>query len=141
MTKAKPIVHLRLVNGDEILCQILRKDKTFITVKDALVVDEVKENETGRSSIFLSKYTLTGDDTVKLKLDHVVTMTNVASEIEDYYKNSVEYSKNIIEPTKLSEIAKVSSMLSTINKQPEIIVLKTSNVGSYPYSPSSNSVN
>jgi hypothetical protein len=141
MKKPKPVFHLRLLNGDEILCQVIRKDKAFITVQDALVVDEVKDNETGRSSIFLSKYTLTGDDKVKLRVDHVVTMTNVAPEIEDYYKNSVEYSKNYIEPTKLTEIAKVSSMLGSINKQPEIIVLKTSNVGSYPYSPSSNSVN
>jgi hypothetical protein len=140
MTKPNKVFHLRLVNGDEILCRVYRQTKNVILVKDPLVVDEVKDNETGRSSIFLSKYTLSVENNLSLKPEHVVTITPVAAEIEDYYKNSVEYSKNYIEPNKIAEIQKVSAMLSSINKPSEVLVLKTSNSSTFLH-PQSNSVN
>jgi len=140
MTKSK-VMHLRLVNGDEILCHLHRKTKDYVIVRDALVVDEVKDNETGRSSIFLSKYTLTDENNLNLNPTHIVTMTTVSEEIADYYKNSVEYSKNVIEPNKLAEIQKVSNMLGTLNKPSETLILKTSNNYYDPYLPSSNSIN
>jgi len=138
MTKPK-ILHLRLVNGDEILCCLHRKTKDYVIVKDALVVDEVKDNESGRSSIFLSKYTLTAETNLNLNPMHIVTMTTVSEEIADYYKNSVEYSKNYIEPNKMAEIQKVSTMLGNLNKPNETIILKTS-MSDYMH-PCSNSVN
>lgn len=140
MPKNNKVFHLRLLNGDEILCHVYRKTKDAILVRDALVVDEVKDNETGRSSIFLSKYTLTVENSLTLRADHVVTMTPVAAEIEDYYQNSVEYSRNYIEPNKLAEIQKVSAMLGALNKPSEVLILKTSN-NYATFSPSSNSIN
>lgn len=120
------VFHIRLINGDEILTEIVNEDTTAgIICLHPYVIEELK-SETGHSTIILSKYLLTPDteNALLLKRDHIVTKTSVHDEIIKYYENSKIYNKQI-EEQKIAEIKRVNDVLVGINNQiQEKVIIK-----------------
>lgn len=135
----KPIWHMRLINGDEILCQIGKETDNEIVVKYPLVISEKVEKKTGKSNIVLSKYTLSKNSNLNLKQTHIVTKTRVHDEVENFYKSSLDYSKNVLEPNQLAEMQDVADMMNEMNKPNELIILAPAT--STNFVDSGNSVN
>lgn len=111
---SKKIYHIRLLNGDEIISEVDSENKTSITVLNPLVVEELKNPETGTSSIILSKYSLSDDHNIKINKNHIITLTTVNDTIMQYYMASLIYSEKYIEQNKINEIKKVTDYLNGI---------------------------
>lgn len=119
------VFHIRLLNGDEILTEIIDTTKTTIDVNDPYVLDEVKSSS-GQTTIILTKYLLTKDNknAVRLNRNHIITISEAHEEIERYYQNSRTFNKDI-ETQKIQEIKRVNDLMEGIlNTNQDVIVLK-----------------
>lgn len=129
MKKEKPIYHIRLVNGDELISTINKCTKTYLELENPLVVDEMKNPENGQSTILLGKYSLSNEPILRLNMTHVITKTAVEPEIAKYYLNSLSYNKSFVDKQKLNEIKKVNNLLESLINPPsedngQVIILK-----------------
>lgn len=138
------IYHLRLVNGDEIITKVTKKTKTLTYVYEPLFVEEIKNPETGQSSILLTKYLLSDDNLATFNNAHVISFSSVNKSIEKYYHVSLEYNKKFIEGQKLNEIEKVTKFMNgLVNKNPEekTLILKKTDIDLSRVFLGSNTVN
>ena len=113
--KTADTIHMRLVNGDEIIAELHEITDNEIRVMKPMVVSEKEDPRSKTGTIILSKYVLFNDEEyVGFQRIHVVTLTDVMEEIKSYYKNSVDYSTKVIEPIVKREIMKVNNMMEQI---------------------------
>lgn len=139
----KKVYHIRLINGDEIISEIDSENKTSITIINPLVVEELKNPETGTSSIILSKYSLSDDSNIKINKNHIMTLTTVNDAIMQYYMSSLVYNEKYIEQNKINEIKKVTEYLNGIisNKPNGKLIIKKDKIDSSMLHLGSNTIN
>jgi hypothetical protein len=113
--KQGDIIHLRLVNADEIIGELDYIDEKEIALKKPLVVSEREDPDSKVSTIMLSKYVLFEDNiAIPFSRNHVVTSTNVLDEIKRYYYNSLEFNEKYSEPSIKKEISRINDMMETM---------------------------
>lgn len=114
------VIHIRLINQDEIIGQIYTEDDTRVFIRNPLIVEEKIDAKTNQSMVVLSRYILFHDVPIEFKKTHIVTFSGVLPEIEDYYFNSLEYNRKIIEPKILGEIRRINAtMVSYLTDEEE----------------------
>lgn len=120
MKNRKPnICHIRLINGDEILCEVVKNTAKDVTVRRPMVVSEKTDAKTKASIITMSRYVMfNGDTDTKIQKPHVVTMTTVLNEFQTYYFNSIEYNSRFVEPQVLDQIAYVNEVMESALTDP-----------------------
>ena len=112
------VVHLRLINSDEIIGELSGTTNTEILIQKPMLVSEVTDEKTKMSTIVLSKYVLFEDNQViPFKKLHIVTQTGILDEIKSYYYNSLKYNAKFVEPVVKKELAKVNEVMQTIMDQ------------------------
>lgn len=108
-------IHIRLVNGDELIGELESTSNTEIMLKRPMLVSEVTDEKTKIATIVLSKYILFDDDQVfPFSKTHIVTQTNILDEIKSYYYNSIEYNSKFVEPVIRQELSKVNKVMENI---------------------------
>lgn len=113
------VIHIRLINQDEIIGQIFNEDDNRIFIRNPLIVEEKMDSKTNQSMVVLSRYILFHDVPIEFKKTHIVTFSGVLPEIEDYYFNSLEYNRKIIEPRILGEIRRINETMASYLTEPE----------------------
>ena len=115
--KTTNVYHIRMINGDELISKVTKKTKTRIFLDEPLAVEEFKNNETGVSNIVLSKFLLSKENKTDISAAHVLTISPVIKQVEDYYTVSVDYNNKLVEENKLIEIEKITKfMIGLISK-------------------------
>ena len=106
------IVHLRLINGDELIAEIEKTTKNELFLLKPMIVSEITDVTSSQSTIILSKYILFDNDVaISISKNHVITNTSVLKEIESYYRNSIEYNSKFVDPLVENELVKVNQAL------------------------------
>lgn len=113
-----PVVHLRLVNQDEIIGELEGTSNTELFILKPMMVTEVTDSKTQISTIVLSKYVLFDNEkAIHINKNHVITTTGMMDEIKSYYYNSLEYNTRFVEPVVRQELMKVNHVMEKILKQ------------------------
>lgn len=108
------IVHLKLVNGDDLLAGFISETSNTYIINHPLVVDE-RETVSGAHSIVLSKYVqLTGNDDIEIKKEHVIFCTTVEHEFEKFYTVSRSYNAKYIDKQIATQVEKVSNAMEDV---------------------------
>lgn len=108
-------VHLKLINGDDIIAYLHNENDFDYILRSPLVLDEKEDEYSGRSVIMLAKYVhIPGDDLLSLKKSHVILMSDLPDEFVNFYDISLEYNKKIIEPSVLKQIDKAANAMRDI---------------------------
>jgi len=106
------VIHLRLVNSDEVLGELEKVENDIIYLKRPMIVDEHEDPRTRNVNIVLTKYILFNtSESIPFKAEHVITKSNVLPEISDFYFNSIEYNEKYLEPTIVKDIQKTNEMI------------------------------
>ena len=114
------IVHVKLVNGDDLVAKLIHEDKQTYLFETPMVIEERINNSTGSSVLVLVKYVHTVElGAVEIKKEHVITVSPVQPVFEKYYYTSKLYNAKYIEPNILSEIEKVTTAMEDVLISPE----------------------
>lgn len=111
------IQHIRLVNGEELLADILDQYNDKILVSCPLLVTE-KTNPTGKVTTVLIKYLpFSSNNICEISMDHVITITEIHEEMVRYYHHSLRmaniYQNNMIKEVETVNILMESSMMDS----------------------------
>jgi hypothetical protein len=116
------IQHIRLINGDEIIGDVVNRTETNLTIDHPLVVQE-REDQYGQTGLVLVKYLPFAEiDTIMLSMQHVICFSSLHPVIEQYYFNSLKQSD-------YSSQALIDQLL-TINQTMERIFHQNPNIES-----------
>jgi hypothetical protein len=97
--------HFRLINGEEILGELIEETASEVFVKNPHVVVETS------SAIVLSKYVpFSHQQVISLRRDHIITTTELHDEMIRYFKNSIILSKNTADAA-IEGLMKVNDMM------------------------------
>lgn len=108
-------VHLKLINGDDIIAFLHTENEINYVLRNPLVLDEKEDEYSGRSVIMLAKYVhIPGDDLLTVKKSHVILMSDIPDEFANFYDISLEYNKKVIEPSVLKQIDKAANAMRDI---------------------------
>ena len=90
------IQHIRLINGDEIIGDVISVSEKTITIDNPLHVEE-RVNDMGYAGIVLTKYIPFSQYKVcELQKQHVITTTELDPAVQKYYYLSLKINKNMI---------------------------------------------
>lgn len=107
------VCHLRLVNGDEILADIIHTDEDYMVVDKPLYVNEQMNSE-GKSVVVLTKYIpFAASEICQFKQSHVLTTTPLHPSMVKYYYNSLYFTSNH-ENKMLFEIEKANVLMEQV---------------------------
>ena len=111
MTDGK-VVHLKLVNGDEILgCVVDISEQNIITLETPLHIIEHVDPRTQSTVVLLQQYMILDKiQLISLQSNHIIAQATVEPEIEEYYFNTIEYQK-------LTSSNKIFEGIAGINKR------------------------
>lgn len=113
------IQHLRLVNGEEIIGDILFSDDYQVLVDSPLVIDE-KVTDQG-SAIVLSQYIPYALNSVcNIPKRHIIVMNELNPEIKRYYYNSLKFAIKATEKT-IKEIDKINQLMEAAIEEDELL--------------------
>lgn len=106
------IVHLKLINGDEIIGEFLGEtQKGQYLIKDPLIVQEQVDIMTGNIGLVLNKYVwFETKSEVLFKKLHVLSVVPIFNELVELYQNSLEYNNSHVN-TLLKNVTNASSKL------------------------------
>lgn len=111
----KPIVHVRLINGDEFIAELWKETKTKLQIRRPLTVSEQQDAETGSATIVLSRYLLdNGQMPIDIQKIHVLTKTPIMAELETYYLNSLQFNEFFIEKNVMENIKRTNSQMGMV---------------------------
>jgi hypothetical protein len=117
MKTEETVHHIRLLNGDEIIGELVETTNSELLISKPMVVSEKEDPNTNISTIILSKYVLFEDDSaIPFQRNHVVTCTKVLPEIKKYYYNSVEFNNRFSEPVIRKEISRINNLMEGMLK-------------------------
>ena len=101
------IQHLRLINGEEIIGDILNVTESSVVIDNPLIVDE-QSDQYGNHALVLTKYIPFAKNKVcEILREHVITMTELHSEMVKYYYLSLKLNVKK-EVNMINEIARVN---------------------------------
>lgn len=109
------LVHVKLVNGDELICALIYEDDEFYIFGEPMNMEERVNSSSGSTVTVLVKYVHVNDaKEVVINKSHVITLLPVHSIIEKYYTVSKIYNEKYVEPNILKEIEKVSAAMEDV---------------------------
>jgi hypothetical protein len=127
------VYHAKLMNGDDILGyydgQLEQGCHRFY---DPMLVEERLNPNTGNAVMVLNQFSPFGiREEILLPTSHVLFVTPVSDEYENYYKISKTYNKKYIYPAQMKELTKVTEAMEDVlfNKEAKtskLVKLKTS---------------
>lgn len=112
------IQHLRLINGEEIVGNIIGETEYSILLDNPLIVEE-KSDEFG-STLLLTKYIPFSKTKIcELSKSHIITFNELHPELIRYYHNSLKFNRDT-ELRMVDEIARVNEVMEQVLKsQPQ----------------------
>ena len=105
------IMYFRLVTGDELVGSCLGEDPdhTMVVIKQPMILSEIINPVTQSISITLSKYMIFSNyEVIPIKNVHIVSMTRVIPELEEFYHSSVIFSNEISSKEVAKELARAN---------------------------------
>lgn len=109
---AQNIQHLRLVNGEELVGDIIGETDYSILLDNPLIVEE-KVDDMG-STLLLTKYIPFAKTKIcELSKSHIITYNELHPELIRYYYNSLKLSKDS-EKRMVDEIARVNDLMEQV---------------------------
>jgi hypothetical protein len=136
------VIHLRLVNGDEIIGDWIGiDDQNQFRIKHPMAVSE--NIAQGVSQVVLSRYIMFMDwEILPIKPEHIMTYSPVIPEMEAYYQNSVVYNQKVVMNNVMDELKKVNgvmeSMLYNKTKADEVALRADAHEPKFIHIPESN---
>lgn len=113
------IQHLRLINGEEIVGDIIAETDTIVILDNPLQVEERKE-ESG-TVLVLSKYIPFAKNQIcELAKSHIITFNELHPELIRYYYNSLKLNESS-EMKMIDEISRVNLVMEEIIDQDKIL--------------------
>lgn len=106
------IQHVRLVNGDELIGDVIIDDHDAIVISHPLLVDEVS-NELGDAMVLNHYIPLSENTACKIKKIHVVTMTDLHPIMQEHYELSLQTTGRLTERI-LGEIDRVNQAMKAL---------------------------
>lgn len=104
------IQHIRLINGEEIIGDIVDYYDNKILISCPLVVSE-KLTPAGKSAVVLTKYIpFSANNICEISNNHVITITDLHEEMIRYYYHSLRFSY-VSEENMIKEIQAVNIMM------------------------------
>lgn len=112
------IQHIRLINGDEIIGDILDVYENTILISCPLIVSE-KRTSTGSTSTILTRYLpFSSNDICEISKTHIITITDIHEEMIKFYYHSLrisyEYEEQMIAQVKDANIRMEASMMDDV---------------------------
>jgi len=112
------IQHMRLINGEEIVADIISETKWTVTVDMPLMIEERKD-ENGASALIMTKYIpFAVDSKCELSKEHIITFSQLHPELIKYYKNSIVFNGRS-EQKIVDEIGRVNLLMEEIMMEQE----------------------
>lgn len=109
------IQHLRLINGEEIVGDIIAETETTIVMDNPLQVEERREE--GGSSLVLTKYIpFSKTQICELAKSHIITFNELHPELIRYYYNSLKFNHSS-EMKMIDEIYRVNLVMEEMLDQ------------------------
>lgn len=113
------IQHLRLINGEEIVGDIIAETDTTIVMDNPLQVEERRE-ESG-TVLVLSKYIpFSKNQICELAKSHIITFNELHPELIRYYYNSLKFNQSS-EMKMIDEISRVNLVMEEVMDQDKVI--------------------
>lgn len=85
--------HFRLINGDEVLGDLINNSSSYYYINDPMVIDDWYDQSGGQGGIILNRFcTFSDDNFVAINQNHVVSMVPVSDNVKEYYYQSVKLS-------------------------------------------------
>jgi len=107
------VQHMRLINGEEIVADIISETEWSVTVDTPLMIEERKD-ESGASALIMTKYIpFSIDNRCELSKDHIITFSNLHPELIKYYHNSILFNGKS-ESKIVAEICRVNVLMEEI---------------------------
>ncbi|NHJ33121.1 MAG: hypothetical protein FK732_09670 [Asgard group archaeon] len=88
--KANNIKHIRLINNDEIIGNLVDTKNGVVTIDKPLVVENFVDDDQREKLVLMNYVSFSKQEHVELLAGHIITMCNVHDEIEKYYYNSLK---------------------------------------------------
>lgn len=107
------IHHLRLVNGDEIIADVVAINEQHIVVNNPMYVNE-QVNSDGKAVVVLTKYIpFCSTDYCEFRRDHILTTVPLNTSMSKYYYNSLFFTESH-ENKMIYEIEKANALMEQI---------------------------
>jgi hypothetical protein len=107
------ILHLRLINNDQIAARLLDNNEDSITVEFPLLIETLAVD--GITGINMSRYMpFDYQQILMLKKDHIVAMTETSEEFAKYYYNTIHYQSLYIQPQTDKSLKKINEKLEQV---------------------------
>ena len=104
------IQHIRLINGEELIGDVVDYYDNKILVSQPLLVNE-RMSQSGKSAIVLTKYIPFSSSSVcEIQNNHVITITDIHEEMVKYYHHSLRFSY-VHEENMIKDIQSVNVMM------------------------------
>lgn len=118
------VVHVKLINGDEIVTHCIYEDDDIYIFGDPMAIEERINSSTGASVTVLVKY-VNSKHEIEISKNHVIVVAPVDPIYERYYNVSKTYNEKYVQPNSLNEIEKVTSAMEDILFSPTKPVTET----------------
>jgi len=112
------VKHIRLVNGNELIGEVLFEDEDFVLIDGPLLVNEM-ESDLG-SALMLNPYIPYSQNTCcQIKTDHIVTVTDLHPVMIKHYTLSLK-ATNRLNQKILDEIDRVNQTMEALMMEESI---------------------
>lgn len=112
------IQHLRLINGEEIVADIISETEWTVTVDTPLMIEE-RRDESGASALIMTKYIpFSTTNRCELSKDHIITYSALHPELIKYYHNSIVFNGKSTAKI-VAEIQRVNALMEEIMMEEE----------------------
>lgn len=106
------VQHLRLINGEEIVGDVIEKTDNLVMIHNPMLIEE-KKDELG-SILILTKYIpFNKSKQCEVLRTHIITFTDLHPELVKYYYNSIEMNISV-EERMIDEIKRVNTMMERV---------------------------
>ena len=86
------IQHFRLINGDEIIGDLINQSPEYYYIDNPMVVDDWIDQQAGEGGIVLNRFcTFSRENFVAISYDHVISMVPTDPSVSKFYYESIKY--------------------------------------------------
>lgn len=104
------IRHFRLINGDELIAEYLGEDNGR---ENHLLYCPMIARENSDGSVVLTRFMPFSDDqAISIQKSHVISISTIRTEFEEYYHNSIKYTTKFLEPSIVAKVVRTNIMMS-----------------------------
>ncbi len=92
-TKPKKVCFIRLLSGDDLIAEIIKKTADLFVVKNPMLILNHLEIEEGRQTLVMYPWIPQGialGNTAEIKIENLVMINDIEPSIQDYYEGMCE---------------------------------------------------